>query len=130
MFTDASLSWVSSSGSSSYNFAGEIGPGFSLSDFGLQFPDTVTFSSVTFSATLSPTSFQLGDDPLFEAVSSSLLASLTSPTGTLAPGDFVILSVDANEVIAPVPEPSTVLLLATGFAGSLLVRKRSKRRHH
>jgi hypothetical protein len=104
-----------------------IGPGNLDPSFQIQFPTIAQILSATFTATLSADLFQLTDGRSFQAGSTTLSATLTDPTaGRLLPGDFAVLTVEANEV-SPVPEPASVVLLASGLAACAMRRRRKPR---
>ena len=126
-FESPSLSWLGPAGSP-YDFGGAgIGPGTLDPAFPIQFSDIVSFASATFTALLSTSVFELGDGRVFQAASSLITAQLTNLGGVLTPGDFLVLSTEAEE-IATVPEPATLMLLASGLAAYTAVRGRARRR--
>jgi len=100
---------VIQSGTPSSSSLGSIGPGFSQ----LPVLATDSFSEATFHATLSQTTFTLGDGTTFQADSGSVVATLLPAFGpSLSAGnDFVFLTVTGSPVLAPVPEPASWLLL-------------------
>jgi hypothetical protein len=106
-----------------------IGPGNHDPEPQIQFQDTDVFVSARFTALLSQTIFTLTDGRLFQAISTSIEGNLVNPGGALAPGDFAILSVEANEIAEPpvsVPEPSSLMLIGTALAGSYRLWRKPK----
>ena len=104
---------------------GDIEPGFVEPLPSLQFADTGPISLLVFSATLSTTSFRLENGSTFLADSAALNLTLLPAFGSaLMPGfDFGVLAVEGQVIPAPVPEPGTLALLATGLIG-LGIRRR------
>jgi hypothetical protein len=129
-FDSPTLSWVGASGSP-YDFGGaSIGPGSLDPTPAIQFSDTLTLLSATFSATLSDSFFQLTDGRFFEASSRAMTFTLSGAGGgALVPGDFAILSIDANEVTttSPIPEPGSLILLSSGLLMGAIRKWRSSR---
>ncbi len=129
-FTNSTLTVVAD-GSSTLFPAGSLGPGFGP-DF-LQFPDSALISSATFSASISPAAFTLGDGSRWLPTSLLLSVTLLPSNGRsyLSAGfDFALLTLEASpdaETPAPVPEPGTALLIASGIA-SLAGWKTRRRR--
>jgi hypothetical protein len=111
------MQWSGVAGSP-FDFGGVgIGAGSHDPDLQLQFPDTDLFASAKFTATIDHSTFQLADGRFFAAVSTTVEAVLIDPTGLLAPGDFAVLTVDANEIRPQaVPEPGTLTLVVTALA--------------
>jgi hypothetical protein len=138
-FLEASLELMPAGGGDPLNVAlGTIHPGFLLDDLGfppsgLQFPDTLTFSSAVFRGKLSTTSFLLTDGSTFDALTTDLLFRLEAPGGLVPNGpssaEFTgvefLLSND-GPTPAPVPEPSTLALLGSGAV--VAVRSMRKRK--
>jgi hypothetical protein len=122
---NASLTVTPASGAPQTFNLGNLGPGESLDANGnplVQFPSMENFTSATFTATLSPTTFNLSDGSHFVA-SDTLSADLVPSSGS-----FLQASVDSVVISAqPVPEPSVLVLLTTSalveFFG-VLVRRR------
>lgn len=103
---DASLEFTYGGGSLSYQWS-TISPLFvETSPFNTALLQTLV--SLTFEATLSKTTFALQGDDFFIANS-----ALVSTTGTTFPPPLT-LAVEGVQV-HPVPEPATVVLLATGL---------------
>jgi len=103
---------------------GSLGPGI-FNPFALQFPDTSTFSSARFTATLDTTGFAL--DPLAGSgtftASSNLISVLLQPSSghaLLAGTDFALISVSSQPTA--VPEPNHLMLLGTLAVGLWLRR--------
>jgi hypothetical protein len=100
---------------------GTLGDGAGNPFVGLQFADTLTFTSAVFTATLSTSTFQMLDGSTFQAFSPDLLFTLASPGG-LAPNPLsaeftgVEFLVDGDVLPSSVPEPSTLLFLGSGLA--------------
>jgi len=122
---NATLTTIAEDGSTTSFDLGDIGPGFLD---GLQFADTATFLSATFTATLSSVSFQLADGSTFLAASNLVSVNLLPGVGTLlSAGDFVVI--DVLEATTPppsaVPEPSTLLLVGSGVLAGMGVRRRA-----
>ena len=93
---------------------GDIGPGF-FSPVNLEFPDTTLFSSAILSATLDNTSLQLDGGGGFTATSDAISAVLLPSAGnSLEAGtDFTLIQVSPE--VSGVPEPLSLLLLATSI---------------
>ncbi len=105
---------------------GNVGPGPLLDPMGnplfaLQFPDTTTFSSAVFSATLSQTTFLLTNGTTVAVVGSPMITATILPSSgsTLVPGiDFAVLTVNVGPSTA-VPEPASLLLVGSGLTFAL-----------
>ena len=109
-FLSSSLTLVS--GGTSQVFAlGDLGPG--LYNPPPDFPDTESFTSATFSATLDTTTFQLDGGGTFNASSNQIAVDLLPSIGNelVAATDLALITVSA------VPEPSEfwMLLLAVAW---------------
>ena len=120
----------------SLTLAGSAGPSFiPLSDLGpgsytpneFKFPETTTFSSAIFTATLNTTVLSLSDGTVFSASSSTVVATLLPSSGlSLGPGvDFVLVQISGT---SSVPEPSGLSLFAAalGVVWCLRLRRRSE----
>jgi hypothetical protein len=125
-FDEANLAWQGPPGSP-YQF-GSITPGNVDPSPALQFPASSVFTSATFSAVLSSSMFRLADGRMFLAPSANVFAILAGSSSGLLPGDFAVLSVEADEV--SVPEPPTMLLLAFVLAGWAVRRTLDSRRRY
>jgi hypothetical protein len=124
VFDAPSLDWIGPAGSP-FDFAGAgIGPGNLDPAPAIQFPDTTMISSATFTALLSAPLFQLTDGRVFQAASASISAILSNAGGALVPGDFAVLSVEADEVTAvDAPEPAALTLLGAGLIAAACRRR-------
>lgn len=110
---------------------GDISPGAGP-DF-LQFAATDQISSATFSASIISLLFNLSDGSAWAADSHLLRATVLPSEGRafLSEFDFALLTIEASpqaEPPAPVPEPATALLVASGIAGLAGWRKRKRRK--
>jgi hypothetical protein len=125
-FLNGSLT-LASGGSPSLVPLGDIGPGNTTPILALEFPDTSSFSSALFMATLSTTTIALSDGTTFVADSPSITATMVpSSGGSLTAGvDSVVLSVSGNLVSVPEPNPRGVLLFA-GIAMLVAIARRRK----
>jgi hypothetical protein len=105
---------------------GDIGPGSLIPPPNLQFPDTTSFSSAVFTATLGQLNLLLSDGSTFISVSSTFQVTLLPSSGpTLAAGtDFAVISV-TGQISSPIPEPSTFLV--GGVLAVLILRYRNRR---
>jgi hypothetical protein len=119
-FLNSSLEWFSGLSSQTVDL-GDLGPGF-YNPAALQFPDTDTFSSALFTATLDTTDFDL--DPFvgggtFTASSDQISVLLLPSNGTtlVAGTDYVLIGVSA------VPEPNSVFLLGGVLLAICLMRR-------
>jgi hypothetical protein len=130
-FLSSSLSLTYQDGSTSTIDLMDIGPGFADNP-NLFFADSVLFSSATFTATLSSLDFLLADGTTFQAASNLISVVLSPATGLLlSPGDFAVIDIEGeirDEEIPSVPEPSTLVLLASGIAAGLTLRRRKMNR--
>jgi hypothetical protein len=121
---NASLTANPSSGPPQVIPLGDIGTGALLEDgtpsLVLQFPGNRAFASASFTATLSPTSFELGDGNVFVAEPTIFVTLLPSM------GSLLVANSDAAEITAQpavaVPEPGTWILSAIGFLTGFLTR--------
>ena len=109
-FTNASLTL--NDGSPMMIDLGAIAPGPLTPPAELQFPDTTSFSSAVFSATLSQTSLLLSDGTTFITDSPTITATILPASGpSLSPGDFAVISTTGS--VSTVPEPSSFALIGT-----------------
>jgi hypothetical protein len=123
-FLNSSLQWFSGSSSQSVSL-GDLGPGF-FNPVALQFPDSATFTSALFTATLDTTAFEL--DPLvgggtFTASSDqiSVLLQPSSGQSLVAGTDFALI--DVSNQLTPVPELNSGVLLGSLLIAVWLVRR-------
>jgi hypothetical protein len=95
---------------------GDVAPGNPTPIAALEFPDTSTFSSAVFKATLNTTTIALSDGTIFLADSPSITASLVPSGGAVlsAGTDLVVISVNGTPGTA-VPEPAPAGLLLVGI---------------
>lgn len=132
-FTESKLSLSSSIDGSTVVqefLLGDIGPGtFQDLSGALLFPDTANFISGTFTATLNQPTFLLSDGSTFVAASSLVSVGLLPASGSflVAGSDFALIDVPAASV-APVPEPGTWLMLASGLIGVWMWERRKMSR--
>ena len=106
---------------------GNLGPGSLSPTDPVQFPDTASFISATFMATLSQTTFVLADSSTFTAGSPTITVQFLPSSGpTLQAGtDFALISVtDA----AGIPEPTTWTLAVAGVGVMAMMAHRRRRR--
>jgi len=128
MFLDSMLEWFSGSSSQAVSL-GDLGPGF-YNPIALQFPDTASFSSALFSATLDSTVFQL--DPslgggVFAGISDQVSVELQPSIGnTLVAGTDSALITASNQS-SSVPEPNDLFPVGA-FLLLIEVLRRSFRR--
>ncbi len=127
-FLNSSLEWFSGSSSQTESL-GDLGPGI-FNPFALQFPDTDTFSSAIFTATLDSTSWQLDGGGTFTAASNQISVLLLPSSGnSLTAGtDFALIAV--SDQVAPVPEPGSILLLGSVLLGLALGLGWRRHRHN
>jgi hypothetical protein len=111
------LSFLTTSLQLTGDFSGTIDTGDiplgAASPASLDFPDTILFTSATFSGTLNITTFVLSDGRTFVASQPHFSASLlpSSPPDLAAGIDFAVINIDATESIQAVPEPSSCILV-------------------
>ena len=119
-FMNSSVVLTLQGGSQQTITLGNLGSG-SFTPASLQFSASTSFTSAIFTATLNPTSFSLGGGSSFQAASPQLSVILSPSSGAvLSPGvDFARISVTSS-----VPEPHPGLLVLTGFAAAIWLRKR------
>jgi hypothetical protein len=132
-FNGANLLLTTSSGGTVNVPIGTIAPGLLVDDtgfplFALQFAETETFVSAVFTAVLSVQDFVFADGSTFHAAApelrytlaatGSLLANPLVPSDPLAPLTAVAFELTGDLVPPspePVPEPTTIALLAVGL---------------
>jgi hypothetical protein len=112
-FTNSSLVLISEGTSQTIDL-GDIGPGFFEPSI-LEFPESTSFFSAIFSATLDATTFDLDGGATFGASSAQITATLLPSGGnTLSAGvDFTLIT--ASDQAGSVPEPRTWFFLAAGL---------------
>jgi hypothetical protein len=123
----ATLTTIAEDGSATLFELSDAGPGFLD---GLLFADTAAFLSATFTATLSSVSFLLADGTTFLAASDVVSVNLLPSAGTLlSVGDFAVIDVQASAPppTSKVPEPSTLLLVASGVLVGVCLGRRVSR---
>jgi len=96
---------------------GGIAPGTFDSGGSLEFPDSTSFVSAQFSATLSQTNLLLSDGTTFIADSPAITAIMLASAGPslVAGADFALISV-TGDFSTGVPEPTSFLLLGIPLA--------------
>ncbi|PWU09251.1 MAG: hypothetical protein C5B51_06570 [Terriglobia bacterium] len=117
-FLNSSLEFFTGTSSQTV-FLGDLGFGF-FNPFSLMFPDTDTFTSALFTATLDTTSLQLEGGGVFTAASNQISVWLTPSSGDLlvAGTDFALITV--SDEASPVPEPNSLVLLTLIFLALLV----------
>ncbi len=106
---------------------GDIGPGFLAPPPALEFPGTTEFSSATFTATLSQTTFLLSDGSTFLAASPLLSATLLPSSSAFLVAGLDSLALDVAGQGAAVPEPASLLLIGCAAAGLWVLNRRRGR---
>jgi hypothetical protein len=102
---------------------GEIDPGVWGLD-SLLFSDTELFTSVSFTATLNQTIFNLTAGSTFTAASPIITSTISPSSGLyLTPGDFALLSVSDTAVV---PGPGTVWLVGIGLTALIIFATRKR----
>ena len=98
---------------------GDLAPGPIPDTSSIQFPDTTSFTSAAFAATLSQISFGLADGRTFTAGSPNIIATILPSSGpSLVPGsDFVVVTV------SDAPEPCSVALLGMALLSLIAVAR-------
>lgn len=94
--------------------------------------DSANISSIVFSGSLANNTFLYGSGSVkatgaiqtFWEYFDGDLNTLTIPPQFLGLSDFAFLRVDVEDNIQPVPEPSTIMLLAAGALGLIGIRRR------
>ena len=118
-FTSLNLSYVLSHGSASVPVP-DVGPGPAIAT---TLPDSTEIYSASLVGVLAPSTFLLSDGSSWRASSSSFFVELQPQSGsTLTPGDFSLITVEA-EPEAAVPEPATALLVLAGLGLMVLIRR-------
>jgi hypothetical protein len=131
-FNNASFLLVPTSGSPILIPVGNAGPGALLDSsgnplFALQFADTSTFSSATFTGTLSQTTFLLINGVPATLVGSPTFTATITPSfgSSLTPGvDSALITITVSTPTATVPEPATMLLVGSGLLTAFGYRRR------
>ena len=127
-FTGVQVNLFDAGGSHGF-LLGDLGPG-SHTPASLEFLDTFQFSSATFQATLSQTSFLLWDGTTFLADSGMVTATLLPSAGlVLNPQDVAVISVTGSiSPVSAVPEPrhGVYLLAILGLAINAVRLKHKK----
>ena len=135
LFNNASFLLTPASGVPLSVSLGSVGPGALLDPsgnplFGLQFANTTIFSSATFSATLSQSTFLLSNGVTATLIGSPIISGIILPSSgtSLTPGaDFAVLTVTASVPNTVIPEPGTLVLLGTGLAAAWgSIRRKAK----
>ncbi|MFI5305589.1 MAG: PEP-CTERM sorting domain-containing protein [Nitrospiria bacterium] len=128
IFDNSNLVVTFADGSTQSISLGDIGPGL-LSDssgnplFNLQFADTTNFMSASFTAILNEASFLLADGSTFNANSTAVIATILPSTGAYLSAGVDYAVIDVAPAASPVPEPSTLILMAIGLMGFLVLKR-------
>jgi hypothetical protein len=95
---NATLNVTRTDGSTQLFVLGDVGPGsIDPVSLNLLFPDSDTFASALFEATLSDVDFLLSDGSTFHAASSAISTLLSG--APLAPGDFALIDVRPQSTV-------------------------------
>lgn len=109
---------INSAGGAQTVSLGTLGPGTLTANPALQFASNLQISSITLSATLSPTSFHLAGASSAANVSNTAFLYVLSPSAGQALQAGVDLGVLQLVADTGVPEPSTWTGVATGLAAA------------
>lgn len=133
-FLDLVATLVDAAGASSSTLLGSLAANSVLADgtgvSPLLFPDTQLFTSAVLTGSVEGFTAQLADGSVFTAALSPFTATLLPSNGTsLAAGaDFALIAITGDvSQPAPVPEPGTLLLFATGSAAALCRKARRRK---
>ena len=133
LFSSLSVTLTTALGDTVIPIGGAFGPGQVLDPitfgplFALQFAEGALFTSARLDGTIDIGTFSLPDGSLFTADSLAFVSTLLPSNGIgLTPGDFATIDLSGvSTTPAPVPEPSSLALIAGGL--SLLYGHRRRR---